>query len=573
MSRNEEVKAGLKGLLLPALVLLLFVATQYPHALKLPFVNDDYFLLDRTQGASFASLWKRHDLLFGWYRPWSRELHYWALQHLFGTAELGYHLVSIGLWLGLMLLYWTWARRCAGIAAASVATSGLASLALWGGPLLWVAGAQDLWALLFSLAYLHFLARGRAIRALAMLALALLSKESAAVLPGVGTAYLVLIERRRAWDAISRIAPSWLVTVAWAATHPVLRERFFGPLQSSLETAHRLSPGLTVARTLLAQINLDSWPKPGVYSITALVLGAVGAGILSVLVWRSAVAGNPTSNSVKPRRVIAFGLLWAAAGWSILLLPSIGWHPYYGVMGSLGVWLALGVALAPRVRLAVAAVAVLAVLRSAEAYTPSWDWGSEWYQRRAGNILGAIRGELTRQHPSFPAHSRVFFVHVPNNIGLLAGDGPSLRVWYGDSTLRGGYYSQFTPRSDGLTERDFFFRFDSTAGLIDVHRGREDLTQARRANPAWEDDHEILAAVFLRAGDVHGAAEEYAKLAHLPWRMDCVVYAGACWTMIGDSAAAESCNRVIASRMHYSLGAVRDSVGILSGIMLRDLKR
>jgi hypothetical protein len=550
---------------LPGVVLLLglLLATQYPHALTLPFVNDDYFLLDRTRVASFVSLWKRQDLIFGWYRPWSRELHYWVLQHVFGTAEVGYHLVSLALWLGVLGLYFAWVRRTAGRATASIATAGLASLALWGAPLLWVAGAQDLWTLLFALGFLYLLALGRSVWAVAALALALLSKESAVVLPCLATAYVVLIERRKPRDAILRTLPFWLLTAGWAASHPMLGARLLGSLRASMETAHRLSPTLTFARTLLAQVNLDTWPHPGAYAAQALAQGAVGAGVLGLLVWLGAAPRGSAESPSGVGRVVLLGLIWAAVGWSILFMPSIGWHPYYGVVGSLGAWLALGALLARHWRTAVGGVAALALLRGADACTPSWDWGSEWYQRRAGNILGAIRRELVRQHPAFPAQARIFFVHIPNNIGLLAGDGPSLRVWYRDTSLRAGYYSDYRPRPDTETQNDFFFRFDSTAGMIEVHRGPEDVERARYLNPAWEGDHDMLAALFLRAGDLRGASEEYAKLASLPSRMDCLFNAGVCQQLMGDSVAAESCYRTLAARMGCPLAAVEDSVRTL----------
>jgi hypothetical protein len=217
-------------------------------------------------------------------------------------------------------------------------------------------------------------------------------------------------------------------------------------------------------------------------------------------------------------------------------------------------------------------VTLLAMLRAAQAYTLSWDWGSEWYLRRAGNILGAIRQELVRQHPSFPPASRVFFVHIPNNIGLLAGDGPSLRVWYRDTTLRGLYYSQYTPRVDGHEERDFFFRFDSTAGLVEVQRGPEAVEFARRMNPSWEDDHAVLADLFLRAWDLPAAAAEYGKLGSLPWGTQELIRAGVCHRLMGDTVRAESCYALVARRMGYPLNAVRDSTDWLAGQIMHQLR-
>ena len=126
---------------------MLFLGTQYGYALRIPFINDDYIFLDRVRAASFASLWRLDRPLFHWYRPWSRELHYWTLQHVFGTRELPFHLVSWALALAVLGGAFVLFRRIAGGAAAAIAVAGVASLAAWGVPMVWIAGVQDLWML------------------------------------------------------------------------------------------------------------------------------------------------------------------------------------------------------------------------------------------------------------------------------------------------------------------------------------------------------------------------------------------------------------------------------------------
>ena len=79
---------------------------------------------------------------------------------------------------------------------------------------------------------------------------------------------------------------------------------------------------------------------------------------------------------------------------------------------------------------------------------------------------------------------------------------------------------------------------------------------ARRSNPLWEDDHEVLAALLLRAWDLPAATTEYGKLAAVRWRTDCLVYAGACHQLMGDSAGAESLYSLVARRMRYPVKAV-----------------
>jgi hypothetical protein len=535
-----------------ALLLVAYLGIVYGDAVTLPFLNDDYFFLDKVRRASFVDLWKPEQLIFHWYRPWSRELHYWILFRFVGLNEVAYHIASFALWLAVIVLYFLLVQRLAGRAAAAIATAGVAALGLWSGPLLWIAGAQDLWMLLFSLLFLHAIARDRPLAAIPLLLLALFSKETAAVLPAVATILLYLTGRRTLPQALRRTLGLWVVLVVWMLFHPTLSDRLFGSLQHSLETEIRPTATMTLARTLLAQLNLEDRIAPEMGWGPVLRRGALGSAILGawlVLSLRHSRSGpRPQVGAVGHGRAILFGSLWAVAGWTILFLPSIGWHAYYGVLGSLGCWLTLGTALQRYPRAAVALILALATLREARAATPSWDWGTDWYQRRAGALLGDIREKLFQLHPAFPPHSRLFFAELPNNIGLLAGDGPAIRVWYGDPSLKGRYYSAYTPRAAGDSlGGDYFFLFDSLRVLREVHPGPEATRLAMRRSPTWHRDHAVLASLFIHAGDIRGAASEYAKLWQaFPERPDYALYAGAAYEALGAIAEA---------RTHYRAAA------------------
>jgi hypothetical protein len=134
---------------------------------------------------------------------------------------------------------------------------------------------------------------------------------------------------------------------------------------------------------------------------------------------------------------------------------------------------------------------VLALLRGADSKTMSWDWG-EWFWLRSGSFLSAIRSELLREHPTLPPHTRIYLGRIPNNIGLIAGQSPALRVWYRDTTLNATFYSNYRPRGATAPKgEDLFFRFDSSQVLEEVVAGPEDIDAARRSNPEWEDDREV----------------------------------------------------------------------------------
>src|SRR5262249_27792189 len=142
-----------------------------------------------------------------------------------------------------------------------------------------------------------------------------------------------------------------------------------------------------------------------------------------------------------------WGLWWGFVGVLPMLVPSTGWHAYYYCIGALGVWLSFAVWAAARPRWATAVVACLTVLRGVMASTISYDWGSEAYLIRAGNILSIIRADLLRQHPTLPPNTRVYIARVPNNIGLIAGPTSALRVWYGDHTVNARFYNHYRPRA------------------------------------------------------------------------------------------------------------------------------
>lgn len=528
--------------------------------------------LDKTRQVAFLDLWTLPNTDFGWYRPWSRELHFWVLQRVFGLSEFAFRATSMLLWVVALSLFADVVRRLSSSRAAWIATLGAASLALWGTPLLWVSGSQDLWMLCFVMASTLLFISSRMGWALLPFALALLSKETAAVLPALLVAYGVLVKRQRFADALRVTAPFWALTVAWLIVHPTLHSRL-------LETT-AVEPGLerhptalaALAKTLLSTLNLHVLPHPQELSVgfvaRVLVSGAIlAAGVIAA---RGLPAGeSPAITDQQRPHLGRFAVAWAAIGWLPLFLPSIGWRAYYGCLGTLGAWLGLALWLDSKRTIAVAAVICLALLRGAQANTLSiTDWGNESYLRRAGSILSAIRDELYRQHPTLPHHTRVYFAHIPNNIGLIAGQSPALRVWYRDSTLQAGFYSYYRPRSaSSPAGEDLFFRFDSAAGMVEVKAGAEDVRLGVLQDLDWEKDHEGLARLFLDSGDTRRAAYEFEKVSMLRHRPDAAVYAGVCWESAGDTTRADSLIAAGAARMHLTSAVVRNWAARLRATM------
>ena len=554
------------------IALFVFASLVYGPSLDMPFIGDDYVFLDHVLDASFAEVWSRENVHFGWYRPWSREFHFWSIERVAGLSETSFRVVAIIIWVCSLLFFALIAGRIAGYRVGAIATLGAATLAFWGTPLLWISGSQDLWMLFFALGSILLFVLGRRLLSAVALVGALLSKETAGVLPLILVGYCLLIERRRVVDALWRTSHLWAITLAWLVFHPTLIGRLIHPgtVDAELE-AHRLPAHLVLVKSALALVNLDLVPNPvGATAADVLRIALSAAVIGLAAAWSLRVTRNQSSDAAPSNEVSRWGLWWTVAGWLPLLMPSVGWHAYYACLGSLGACLAGAIWLSKQPRAALIILVILSLIRGAHAKTPSWDWGNEWYQRRAGNILAGIRSQIIQQRPTLAPHTGVYFGHIPNNIGLVAGQSPAIRVWYRDSTLKAGFYSSYSPRRrDEPPGTDLFFRFDTLAGLIEVKAGPENVRTGISTNPGWESDHERLAMLFLRSGDAEHAGMEFQKLSELAHRSDAGVFASVCWEVAGFPGRADSLLDVAQSRTGLSLSELRHWTDKLKAAMPR----
>ena len=546
-----------------AVTLGLFVAIAYGRNLALTFVGDDYVFLERVLREPITAVASPANTDFGWYRPWSRDLHFWVLAHVVGLSPLAFRLVGIGLWVTAFVLYFSIVASVTPWPAAVLATMGTSSLALWGTPLLWISGSQDLWMLVFAMGALWLHARHRRVLPAVAVGLALLSKETAAVVPLLLVAWSLLVDRDPPRIALRRALPTLAVLATWMVLHPTLRTRIVHRDLAIVEVATRPSVLGTLLRALGSAVNLDRVPRPLDAFPTWIVPVLLSTAVLVLsAVW---MLRRQPGRGVHPRaNVLAFGAVWAVLGSLPLLIPSIGWQPYYGCLGALGLWVVLGTLLAPRPALAVAFIGGLALLRGAQAETPSWKWGDVWYQRRAAQVVSAIHTQLTTDHPTLPPYTRIFFGRIPNNVGLVAGKSPAVRVWYRDSTLSSDFFSAYRPRAVGEPAGpDLFFRFDSLRAIVPVGDTGLPVAEAMRRNPEWLSDQLKLAYLFLEKGDRPAAARQFELVARAPGQEDAILFAGVCWREAGVTGRADSLFRAA----RRTLG--RDSIEIAG--VVRDL--
>lgn len=537
-SRSLPGPAPGPGLVVVLLVAAAFALTQHPGVFSVPFVGDDYFTLDKTRDASFVSLWAPRELVSHFYRPWSRELHYWTFQRLFGERVAPWRTVNLLLWAGVIGLYFALVRRLAGPRPAVLATAAVMALSGWGVLLVWSQGAQDLWMILFALLALHALLRERPGLACAAQLLALLSKETAALVPVLAYGLEWLVRGRRPGAALRRVLPLLALTLGWVALHPLLGGRLWWPLHDEVLSGLHPPIGRIAIPTLLAVVNLYAWPAPE--EGWAAVLRTAVPGVLALLAllawgaWRGRRAPGAAA-AASPGRAVAFGVLWALCAWAPSLMPTIGWHPYHGLFGALGAWLALAVALSRARRAEALVIVALVVLGVGLAATPTRDWGTRWFQRRAAAFSERTRVALLALRPGLPPGSRVFLSGAPGGVGLVPGgeESPPLRFWYRDRSLRAATWERYAARSAGDSAgEDVFFRYEHDLGWREVVKGIESAAGA----PGWRDDHERLAVALARGGDWLGAFLEYAMLSRVfPADATYPYYAGLARVAEGDS--------------------------------------
>ena len=508
-------------------LLALFLFARYRDAFGIPFLNDDYVFLDHVSRKDFADLWGFRELAFHWWRPWSREFHYWWLQRAFGAHEWPFHAASFVLAFAVLGAFWALARRIAGAPAAAIAVAGAATLPGWGLLLLWSAGAQDLWMLLLSLLALLAWRADRVGWAAAAYALALASKETAAFLPLLFLAYDMWVSRRAWPETLARLWPALAVALAWGLAHPLLLGRLWTHAPAAIAPSPAaVPPWKAVASCVLSVLSLDRWPKPdgGWTSVWWDAVRSVFLLVVFVDLFARPDSSPKDRLAVvspnRPRGVGSLALAWWACGTVPLLVPGLGWHAYYAQFAALGAWLGLGRALGRPSPLTTGLIAALAVIGAGRAATPSQDWGEAAYQRRAGAFVGGIRDNLLGAYPRMEPNARLWFVRLPNNVGFLAGDGPVVRVWYQDPSLQAGYYSAYQPRADGEPAGpDHFFRMDEVGQFMEIRQSAAGDTNAaviladERSNPRFRTDRLALATALAQGKDWRAAGPEFRTLA------------------------------------------------------------
>lgn len=252
-------------------------------------------------------------------------LGYAGQRALFGLDPALFHLVSLLIHVGVVLLIAGLARRLGASALAAAVTAGLFAVhPLCVEPVAWVTGQKDLLCALFILAALVVRARdgdpgrGRTVAAIALAALAMLSKPTAVCAPVLFAAVDWALERplrRHLWTYAVLFALAIAVTglSLWGhervSTGP---SEYFG-IDSLLRAAWTVKLQVMHA---VAPVGLAArYYPPGGFE---LALG-VGAGLLVL----AAVTGGFVHAVRRGQRILAAGLIAALAAYA----PTSGLLP------------------------------------------------------------------------------------------------------------------------------------------------------------------------------------------------------------------------------------------------------
>lgn len=209
-------------------LLVLLTVVVYGNSIPAGFIGDDFHQVYVSQGCNVLCSLTNVFLAFGrFYRP-VHLLFYRFAYLMAGYNPIFYHIVSIGLHVGVvLLLYWLMLSLGHGYPEAVLAALLFAVNPLHTNAVSWLAGVNEslmaLWLLLSVICYVWSTrtpSRARALLLLSVLSfcLGLLSKENAVVLPVILAVYEVLVRcqslaKWRTWGG--RLIPYALVGILY----------------------------------------------------------------------------------------------------------------------------------------------------------------------------------------------------------------------------------------------------------------------------------------------------------------------------------------------------------------------
>ncbi len=336
-------------------------------------------------------------------------------------------------------------------------------------PLLWMAGFYDIGGAFFFLVSMALFMKNRPILSALAFSLALLTKESTVILPGILLLYMLLVEpylkgvHRTVRAAILGILPHVFLLTVYAGV------KFEGLSPFEVSGGHPFRVVLTGSHILDNCLRYVRWAFDSVTSLSDATISLFGLAavfvptflFLVLSLWSTFRYGRDDAHHTSFQR----GLFWL--GWFVLGLFPVLFLPNHGaryfLTYALPGFMALGyyvwdklLAFAGCSRSVIKTVASVALILSitSSSYffarregidvdTPSIDGMYALIQK--GKQADAIERYLMNTHPALQDHSVLVVDHL--NVKSIA-DGLAPQVWYRDSTLL--FYNILDVHSDSI---------------------------------------------------------------------------------------------------------------------------
>ena len=408
------------------------------------YLFDDYDFLGRAQNFHWGQLVPDPNLLF--YRPLSREIYFGILYALDPNHPIWGRVANGGLFLIAVVLLGSITTKLAGLRAGLGAATAFACLGAIPVIVGWTSGCQDLLAIVFVLVALRAELSGRAPIALAALACALLSKETAVALVPAIVALRWLAGKTPHRFALHAAAYG-LLAVAWAAVHPGVRQMLRGRLESdntgvaylTLQSADRwgsLGKGMATLFNIPTTGGGTPWPS----ELNATFV--IAAALVSFGFWKAWRAGTARSDGpgISAPRFAALLLLLTVPPLVLISFLVHNWQPYYLALAAIGSSMLIGTGLS-RLAWPAAAAAALGFL-ALGIWFRGMDLGAEVLTER--NVrppmeqVRALRASFRSHIPALPSAAHVYVsVYTPAvpAAPLHLFRFQALRLWYRDRAI------------------------------------------------------------------------------------------------------------------------------------------
>jgi len=421
------------------------------------FFADDFVLLEGSLsawnraagwGEWLRTVFLKPGIMDGNYRPFSTHICFLVMQRSFGLAPLAFHGFALALHFATALGIGALAERLgASRRAALLAALFYATRDALFGSVAWAAGIQDGLMTAFGVASMLALTeriksgrRAWTAISLALMASSLLSKEMGLALAGAAPAVACAAfptPQTSRWRQAARAAwPHWALCAAFILLRfLIVRNVTVGKYQMGLGPAPLWRPGAYAFWTCLG------WAPSTLSQFWLFRLCCFTGWLLIVIAAVDALAAFRHKGAAASHALIVVGLLWWGAGVGLLMLLSIRFHMYYlslpaagaalALAGFVDRWLPAG-PLAPRLRLAVACVALAAVLvgaRMTEFKRKGFIASGGYYHPLLAEMHRNLCGVIERTAPGLNGWKRVVLINYVDWLSVLADvDGKGYRT-------------------------------------------------------------------------------------------------------------------------------------------------